>query len=68
MKSPKEKEKRTGPWGPSAFRIWEEQIRKDESDILPAPEKLTVLWGNRLRILCRVLWELGAPDPGSEAS
>lgn len=25
--------------GPSAFRIWEEQMRKNESDIVPALKK-----------------------------
>ena len=35
--------------GPLAFRIWEEQFRKNES--VPALKKLTVSWGHRLRIL-----------------
>lgn len=54
----KHKERRTEPWGPSAVRNGEEQIRKNQSDIAPALKKFTVLWHNKPRISSSVLWEL----------
>ena len=44
----KPNEKRTEPWGPSAFRVWREEIRKTGFDVVPTLKKLTVSWGSRL--------------------
>lgn len=61
-------EKRTEPWDPSACRIWEEQMSKNESDIVSAL-KFTVSWHNRFRIAYTVYYRSsGAPSPVRDTS